>query len=177
MCGGTRPARGTAPGAGGLSPRVRGNPGAADREPGPVGSIPACAGEPPGAGVPGCGRQVYPRVCGGTIFTISSASLSAGLSPRVRGNQSFPLVNPAAAGSIPACAGEPHAVRQHQADRQVYPRVCGGTWVLGWAGGVDYGLSPRVRGNRRFFTPPAGQRRSIPACAGEPARWTCSDRW
>ena len=49
---------------------------------------------------------------------------------------------------------------------QVYPRVCGGT--AGFTDAVlDYGLSPRVRGNRRIHVRPDG---SIPACAGEPAR-------
>ena len=32
------------------------------------------------------------------------------------------------------------------------------------------GLSPRVRGNHRVVCDPLGNRRSIPACAGEPRR-------
>ena len=51
---------------GGLSPRVRGNPGKSQSEIAAMRSIPACAGEPlsqlPVAG----GYRVYPRVCGGT---------------------------------------------------------------------------------------------------------------
>ena len=51
---------------------------------------------------------------------------------------------------------------------QVYPRVCGGTARRGITIGFLRGLSPRVRGNRKY-----GSRRhlymgSIPACAGEP---------
>ena len=70
--------------------------------------------------------------------------------------------------SIPACAGEPYRLSVRKYEREVYPRVCGGT-----SGGVSpypkkWGLSPRVRGNqlgRGYFYPHPG---SIPACAGEP---------
>ena len=50
----------------GLSPRVRGN--RLPRHAGDVvkGSIPACTGEPPCAGVGGGCQEVYPRVYGGT---------------------------------------------------------------------------------------------------------------
>ena len=72
-------------------------------------------------------------------------------------------------GSIPACAGEPMPIARAWRQALVYPRVCGGTVVIGQRGRRDRGLSPRVRGNlvgRRKYTP---AERSIPACAGEPA--------
>ena len=71
-----------------------------------VGSIPACAGEPPA----------------------SDRTLS-GLSPRVRGNLGGEHRHRLhIAGSIPACAGEPDD--GHSASKcWVYPRVCGGTMV------------------------------------------------
>ena len=50
----------------GLSPRVRGNQDVGlggEQEPG---SIPACAGEPPGCAASPRMERVYPRVCGGT---------------------------------------------------------------------------------------------------------------
>ena len=50
----------------------------------------------------------------------------------------------------------------------VYPRVCGGTFLIRKRKGSDKGLSPRVRGNLR--APAPALRRSIPACAGEPRR-------
>ena len=66
VCGGTNHFF-TSPGApGGLSPRVRGNPGAwwcAGRS---GRSIPACAGEPHRRRTGMVFQQVYPRVCGGT---------------------------------------------------------------------------------------------------------------
>ena len=70
----------------GLSPRVRGNlartmPSMAAR-----GSIPACAGEPTPRGAAAGPQWVYPRVCGGTIASVSLPDIARGLSPRVRGN-------------------------------------------------------------------------------------------
>ena len=47
VCGGTCSRRITGSSPSGLSPRVRGNPGVARDRRGRVGSIPACAGEPP----------------------------------------------------------------------------------------------------------------------------------
>ena len=73
---------------------------------------------------------------------------SGGLSPLVRGNQRAQWQALAAAGSIPACAGEPR-MRAHEAGRpKVYPRLCGGNPGPG--------------------APDAARARSIPACAGEP---------
>ena len=91
----------------GLSPRVRGNLFHGVPSEGPPRSIPACAGEP----LECCSRQrhagVYPRVCGGTLFTHRQGRYLRGLSPRVRGNlwQGPPAEE--RGWSIPACAGEP----------------------------------------------------------------------
>ena len=54
----------------GLSPRVRGNRtwiGDCDAN---VGSIPACAGEPPAGRSERPSKGVYPRVCGGTVHVL-----------------------------------------------------------------------------------------------------------
>ena len=50
----------------------------------------------------------------------------------------------------------------------VYPRVCGGTSRRGCRPIRGWGLSPRVRGNRRPAAAPGHRGGSIPACAGEP---------
>ena len=152
----------------GLSPRVRGNPVRRRGCDQPGGSIPACAGEPPPNRPPRTEPRVYPRVCGGTTSPGRPCRCGRGLSPRVRGNHPGGRVALRARGSIPACAGEPTVETSHQAQREVYPRVCGGTGVA-VDGAVQTGsLSPRVRGNpqrhRRGNTGPG----SIPACAGEP---------
>ena len=152
----------------GLSPRVRGNlcPPLADLS--PPGSIPACAGEPPAGRGTSAHGGVYPRVCGGTEQIQACHQDIRGLSPRVRGNPDTPLRNRILTRSIPACAGEPPSATWCWTWRAVYPRVCGGTPQHNLGSITGYGLSPRVRGNRR----PAGSRRaeprSIPACAGEP---------
>ena len=52
----------------------------------------------------------------------------------------------------------------------VYPRVCGGTTSAAVLSSAASGLSPRVRGNRERGDGSTDPRRSIPACAGEPAR-------
>ena len=86
VCGGTWVATASAASSSGLSPRVRGNPPDRFDVAVPIGSIPACAGEPaipkPGVGM----YAVYPRVCGGTDGEAVINRESAGLSPRVRGN-------------------------------------------------------------------------------------------
>ena len=66
VCGGTDFSAGNYRDSGGLSPRVRGNPGGNDGPGVNAGSIPACAGEPIGAVSGCCAIAVYPRVCGGT---------------------------------------------------------------------------------------------------------------
>ena len=70
----------------GLSPRVRGNPGATALPCAPRGSIPARAGEPASRSASNCCRRVYPRACGGTLHVMTKTRLREGLSPRVRGN-------------------------------------------------------------------------------------------
>ena len=148
MCGGTFSVQWSARPGGGLSPRVRGNPGGLVAA-GPAGrSIPACAGEPiQGLAGPEL-EAVYPRVCGGT-GDIDYGKLGAqGLSPRVRGNPHPGSPGTQPEGSIPACAGEPHRYRhRHQ---------------------LVEGLSPRVRGNPHDSETNRFRERSIPACAGEP---------
>ena len=71
VCGGTSDAGRVAGDGHGLSPRVRGNRKPAPRLPELLGSIPACAGEPRHLDGAGAGREVYPRVCGGTKWLIS----------------------------------------------------------------------------------------------------------
>ena len=134
-----------------------------------LGSIPACAGEPfrrPGSSIH---DKVYPRVCGGTKGATRGRLRCYGLSPRVRGNHSSRVRSSMMCRSIPACAGEPTGRRTSSRPARVYPRVCGGTVPRLATIRPTYGLSPRVRGNQGALTAHDYQRRSIPACAGEPA--------
>ena len=83
----------------GLSPRVRGNRAPPDARRKCTGSIPACAGEPGAGSGAGAGAGVYPRVCGGTMYSIRSRTAVLGLSPRVRGNRQ-PSIRRSASVSI-----------------------------------------------------------------------------
>ena len=73
----------------------------------PLGTIPACAGEPHLPLTVQTRVRDYPRVCGGTRRKADGRESRQGLSPRVRGNPLFILTGDLAGGTIPACAGEP----------------------------------------------------------------------
>ena len=107
VCGGTTLPSCATQSRRGLSPRVRGNRSQPERPPVGVGSIPACAGEPPFKMRWGINIQVYPRVCGGTTGLAALDRWRRGLSPRVRGNPPAESRPPGVFRSIPACAGEP----------------------------------------------------------------------
>ena len=132
----------------GLSPRVRGNHPKPRPKPGWVGSIPACTG--------------------GTEFLYFCAVFVKGLSPRVRGNLFVRITRGLMTGSIPACTGEPVAQSLVDSINRVYPRVYGGTSPERIRRYSAWGLSPRVRGNRRDYYGGKNVTRSIPACTGEP---------
>ena len=61
------------------------------------------------AAVSNAGHKVYPRVCGGTTFSLGTSRTVYGLSPRVRGNLVATVLDTDGTRSIPACAGEPAA--------------------------------------------------------------------
>ena len=107
VCGGTLMSSVQAENAEGLSPRVRGNLPQFLFGLRPLGSIPACAGEPAAAAALSAVLSVYPRVCGGTFEPSNRMSTMRGLSPRVRGNRLAIRAHLVRWRSIPACAGEP----------------------------------------------------------------------
>ena len=114
---------------------------------GPIGSIPARAGEPSGRSPSPPAKPVYPRACGGTSMLSSRSPPKAGLSPRVRGNPPWRIRLTGMMGSIPARAGEPVRCCPSPGRRAVYPRACGGTSSAKPSSTAGPGLSPRVRGN------------------------------
>ena len=154
----------------GLSPRVRGNLSLALRADTRIRSIPACTGEPAPGPCPRLLLVVYPRVYGGTPPAGSDMFTPYGLSPRVRGNLLNGAPRCGQQRSIPACTGEPAGQAGPALRPEVYPRVYGGTGVPLFNDLPHYGLSPRVRGNRRTPTSNRTASRSIPACTGEPLR-------
>ena len=153
----------------GLSPRVRGNLKYVMHEMSAQGSIPASAGEPRASWAELNQNGVYPRECGGTVNAPLPRSAQSGLSPRVRGNRAGSGKGKAAAGSIPASAGEPGRWPAPARRWRVYPRECGGTSAISGGRGRCMGLSPRVRGNPGAPACHAAHRGSIPASAGEPS--------
>ena len=86
----------------------------------------------------------------------------------MRGNRAPGLFEPGRRRSIPAYAGEPSSAMSTARRTEVYPRVCGGTRIVGPLAGRAGGLSPRMRGNREVNYPPPYREGSIPAYAGEP---------
>ena len=53
--------------------------------------------------------------------------------------------------SIPAHAGQPFRLMMRFIIVRVYPRACGATKEATVEEVADFGLSPRMRGNRLFF--------------------------
>ena len=107
VCGGTASYQRGVSTDRGLSPRVRGNPHGSPQFGVAIGSIPACAGEPQKPIFVAIDIAVYPRVCGGTLISLSPGQAAQGLSPRVRGNRHRSPTFRGWPRSIPACAGEP----------------------------------------------------------------------
>ncbi len=161
----------------GLSPRVRGNHGKNRSRATNVRSIPARAGEPAPPSPDSPSDRVYPRACGGTATRPAQHITLPGLSPRVRGNRQPARHVQSVHGSIPARAGEPYMVRKWHARYWVYPRACGGTRDMAHTNGMESGLSPRVRGNRRTVHGAPQLDGSIPARAGEPCCARTCPRW
>ena len=153
-------------------------------------SIPAPAGEPERCTIRGCDNEVYPRACGGTPPLPQWTHRRCGLSPRLRGNRRWTTTAVAARRSIPAPAGEPMPVRASIpapagepgfSNRllpavEVYPRACGGTFENRDTTRPPAGLSPRLRGNLHDTLRLKKTLGSIPAPAGEPARYRRSGR-
>ena len=115
---------------GGLSPRRRGNRSLSFWSASNSRSIPAQAGEPGQSPQRDVGSGVYPRAGGGTGFVLRWLEISAGLSPRRRGNRRPRVHRNRRCGSIPAQAGEPEHARRVHLKRRVYPRAGGGTCGL-----------------------------------------------
>ena len=154
---------------------MRGNPeGLGNRRCDYMGSIPACAGEPPAMLVGLRIRvRVYPRVCGGTDASPGHAVLHLGaVYPRVCGGTAEPL-SPVISddiGSIPACAGEPcDSGLPTRPTSRVYPRVCGGTIKNArLLRHIRARSIPACAGEPTLPIAAESTARSIPACAGEP---------
>ena len=155
-------------GTGGLSPRMRGNPGPARPADIQMRSIPAHAGQPTAARAATAHARVYPRACGATRDIVVGRCIRCGLSPRMRGNRPRQIRPPALRRSIPAHAGQPTDCRQNHHGAGVYPRACGATRDARQIAVNHGGLSPRMRGNPASCAAIKRGSGSIPAHAGQP---------
>ncbi len=153
----------------GLSPHARGHRSGAWSIPHTLGSIPACAGAPPGLG----GRRrcpgVYPRMRGGTVSALRRRCAGGGLSPHARGHLDRHAFVGHQVGSIPACAGAPAIPCISSCRSRVYPRMRGGTGEVGSWPHPAVGLSPHARGHLAQRELVVALHGSIPACAGAPS--------
>ncbi|KPQ08598.1 MAG: hypothetical protein HLUCCA12_01930 [Rhodobacteraceae bacterium HLUCCA12] len=92
----------------------------------------------------------------------------------MRGNHTPGETAACPSGSIPADAGEPSTSACSCAALRVYPRGCGGTFLVSRRWRCLAGLSPRMRGNRIRRSALFCDLGSIPADAGEPIRFALS---
>ena len=147
---------------------MRGSQATAPDRPQHLGSIPASAGQPDPVLADAVAGRVYPRECGAAAHTWQDFTMSAGLSPRVRGSLPETALLAVLKRSIPASAGQPgHRPRSPTAPG-VYPRECGAACRCPGALPARCGLSPRVRGSRIQYSLTLWQGGSIPASAGQP---------
>ena len=112
-----------------------------------LGPIPARAGQPQQPTRPRPALRAYPRACGATVSALTVRFPELGLSPRVRGNPHLDELADEGKGPIPARAGQPPACPAPRTLDRAYPRACGATKVGTPDSLVQWGLSPRVRGN------------------------------
>ena len=116
--------------------------------------------------------KVHPRVCGEHPIPPAAGRRAAGSSPRVRGTPKTTLRLLRLFRFIPACAGNTSRARPPRPRPPVHPRVCGEHSVDPGRSGESGGSSPRVRGTPRVGVGGVGDRRFIPACAGNTLRVT-----
>ena len=154
----------------GLSPRMRGNPSSRAADPADPRSIPTHAGKPKIDRISASCPRVYPHACGETALKPSWPLITAGLSPRMRGNQINRDLDRVVHGSIPTHAGKPTQRLPWAAFRRVYPHACGETEFAQNLFWKRPGLSPRMRGNLEDLKQLGRDAGSIPTHAGKPQR-------
>jgi len=154
-------------GHGGRSPLTRGRRVEGGRLAGPLGSIPAHAGETSCRPRRASASRVDPRSRGGDEGRTSDGFPFEGRSPLTRGRLAGRQQAMANTGSIPAHAGETSAGAATRGGQTVDPRSRGGDQSGRMSGGATTGRSPLTRGRPGHTTDNWGAHRSIPAHAGE----------
>ena len=157
---------GRAVGAAGSSPRARGALRGDREQGGMVGIIPACAGSTPGRRLGVCGRWDHPRVRGEHTEATIVCGRSEGSSPRARGARSSRRLLALVTGIIPACAGSTPRPPLRPRSQGDHPRVRGEHRRVTSPAGEVPGSSPRARGAHRADRRACRRDGIIPACAG-----------
>ena len=136
--------------------------------------IPAHAGQTWPRPAPSRRRPDHPRACGANSAMASSAALTCGSSPRMRGKRVEQLSKDDGGRIIPAHAGQTGTRSSGSGPASDHPRACGAN--LGETGQrLDRtGSSPRMRGKRKAEVLSNALDRIIPAHAGQTARMASS---
>ena len=138
--------------------------------------IPAYAGNASPEEMEWWANQVHPRVCGERSCDVSTATLSAGSSPRMRGTPSVRREGYMHRRFIPAYAGNACRNTHNVRFPSVHPRVCGERGTHGQLGQPNAGSSPRMRGTQYEAVGGPYGSRFIPAYAGNARLSRCSAR-
>ncbi len=132
--------------------------------------IPAPAGNGTRRISPPPPRPVHPRACGERTTEVPLSSASIGSSPRLRGTGWLWFSRAPARRFIPAPAGNGPGRIVPAAGNSVHPRACGERGVAVQGGVINPGSSPRLRGTVLQQLKRNGDRRFIPAPAGNGIR-------
>ena len=166
MCGERNPTGPMVRPVRGSSPHVRGTLEATPAAQPGARFIPACAGNAlPRSKAARC-QPVHPRMCGERGSSGLTGSTIRGSSPHVRGTHAGSAVEREISRFIPACAGNASPARPCCCPAPVHPRMCGERAADRAGARGSGGSSPHVRGTRLAVARGGGERRFIPACAG-----------
>ena len=157
----------------GPSPLARGSRSSASLGTGWRGSIPARAGQPPGAPRTRSTRRVHPRSRGAARSGALARIVDQGPSPLARGSRQSARQRFSPRGSIPARAGQPTPHLPKPDAEGVHPRSRGAAAYDRGQSIGEGGPSPLARGSQDELTAAAADKGSIPARAGQPLK---SDR-
>ncbi len=111
---------------------------------------------------------VYPRLRGGSTYSLKRRVCQCGLSPPTRGIRWGWAHEDGPIRSIPAYAGDPTSTRRLPRGWWVYPRLRGGSRLRSSSSLSSVGLSPPTRGIQIALPQPLPRIGSIPAYAGDP---------
>ena len=152
----------------GLSPLARGSRAQSIGHAGPLGPIPARAGQPAVRRVGSCWTRAYPRSRGAAIEEAQSISKKSGLSPLARGSLLAEIEASRGDGPIPARAGQPRRAMIQIDTAGAYPRSRGAAPLSARMGAGVWGLSPLARGSLFLCPDRVTSGGPIPARAGQP---------